>query len=340
MALSNASCTGRGGYPAIAGHVHHMFDESEDDLFALSLDDVMSDRPWTADELMGGSVRPASPESEPAPAPEAVPMPAPMSMTAPMPEPAPMPAPAPVSAPAPAPQPTIDPSETAAFLAAAAQRRPTADDTVLYAAQKPLVPAARKPPVMRLDDVTDHQVAFDSWAAADLDETSTDMPVLDGPVNPMYTDAPEDDTAYDDTAAYAGYADDYADAERIETEDYGTASMEYPNDPFVTVPADGYAPDAEDDVAAPAYTEGPADERFADYYIEEEPPHFSQFPPTAKIIFIAIIVALVGIIGFEGFQLFHGATAAESQVQQKEDEDKNYLDVNSLEDDPNTEDED
>ena len=54
MALSKASCTGRGLIPAIGGHVHRMFDEGEDDLFSLSLDDVMDDRPWTADELMGG----------------------------------------------------------------------------------------------------------------------------------------------------------------------------------------------------------------------------------------------------------------------------------------------
>ena len=61
MALSKASCTGRGLIPAIGGHVHRMFDEGEDDLFSLSLDDVMDDRPWTADELMGGGARPSSP---------------------------------------------------------------------------------------------------------------------------------------------------------------------------------------------------------------------------------------------------------------------------------------
>ena len=59
MALSKASCTGRGLIPAIGGHVHRMFDEGEDDLFSLSLDDVMDDRPWTADELMGGGARPS-----------------------------------------------------------------------------------------------------------------------------------------------------------------------------------------------------------------------------------------------------------------------------------------
>ena len=56
MALSKASCTGRGLIAAIGGHVHRMFDEGEDDLFSLSLDDVMDDRPWTADELMGGRI--------------------------------------------------------------------------------------------------------------------------------------------------------------------------------------------------------------------------------------------------------------------------------------------
>ena len=73
MALSKASCTGRGLIPAIGGHVHRMFDEGEDDLFSLSLDDVMDDRPWTADELMGGGVRPSSPNSALAPKPASAP---------------------------------------------------------------------------------------------------------------------------------------------------------------------------------------------------------------------------------------------------------------------------
>lgn len=62
MALSKASCTGRGLIPAIGGHVHRMFDEGEDDLFSLSLDDVMDDRPWTADELMAAD-SPVKPQS-------------------------------------------------------------------------------------------------------------------------------------------------------------------------------------------------------------------------------------------------------------------------------------
>ena len=77
MALSKASCTGRGLIPAIGGHVHRMFDEGEDDLFSLSLDDVMDDRPWTADELMGGGgARPSSPNPELAPKSASAPAPA------------------------------------------------------------------------------------------------------------------------------------------------------------------------------------------------------------------------------------------------------------------------
>ena len=77
MALSKASCTGRGLIPAIGGHVHRMFDEGEDDLFSLSLDDVMDDRPWTADELMGGGgARPSSPNPALAPEPVSAPTPA------------------------------------------------------------------------------------------------------------------------------------------------------------------------------------------------------------------------------------------------------------------------
>ncbi len=111
MALSKASCTGRGLIPAIGGHVHRMFDEGEDDLFSLSLDDVMDDRPWTADELMSGGARPSSPNPALAPKTASAPTPAQPAVSAPA------PTPAPTSAPTPAPRPASDPSETAAFLA-------------------------------------------------------------------------------------------------------------------------------------------------------------------------------------------------------------------------------
>ena len=52
----------------------------------------------------------------------------------------------------------------------------SADSTVMYNAQQLPVPAARKPPVTRLDEPVVRQVVHDSWAAADLDETSTGMP--------------------------------------------------------------------------------------------------------------------------------------------------------------------
>lgn len=45
MGSSNASRNGRGGTVSGARHAKRAFDEGEDDLFALSLDDVMSDRP-------------------------------------------------------------------------------------------------------------------------------------------------------------------------------------------------------------------------------------------------------------------------------------------------------
>ena len=216
MALSKASCTGRGLIPAIGGHVHRMFDEGEDDLFSLSLDDVMDDRPWTADELMGGGARPSSPN--PALAPKSAPAPAPAQS----PVSTPAPTPAPTSAPTPAPRPASDPSETAAFLAAATQSK-SADSTVMYSAQQLPVPAARKPPVARLDEPVAHQVAYDSWAATDLDETSAGMPALDVPVNPLFA-ANTSAADYEGGAAYSDYSDDYAGTGRIETEDYGTAS--------------------------------------------------------------------------------------------------------------------
>ena len=317
MALSKASCTGRGVTPAIGGHVHHMFDGDEDDLFALSLDDVMSDSPWTADELMGGGARPSSPDPSLAPKPAAAPVQSPVS--------------APVAAPTsmPAPRPATDPSETAAFLAAATRGK-SADSTVMYSAQQLPIPAARKPPVMRLDDPSGHQVAYDSWAAADLDETSTGMPALDVPVNPLYA-ADTSAVAYDDGAAYSDYSDGYAGTGRIETEDYGAASSDYVDDPYAATPAPEYDPEA---VSAPAYTKSTGEERFADYYAEEKSMRFSEFPQAVKVAFIAIVIALLGVIAFEGFQLFRGPTASESATQQQED-DNEHLDINTLKGDPN-----
>lgn len=320
MALSKASCTGRGVTPAIGGHVHHMFDEGEDDLFSLSLDDVMDDRPWTADELMGGGARPSSPN------PALVPKPAPAS--------APAPAPAPAPTPMPTPRPASDPSETAAFLAAAAKGN-SADSTVMYSAQQLPVPAARKPPVTRLDDPAAHQVTYDSWAVDDLDETSTGMPALGAPVNPLFA-ANASTAEYDDNAVYADYSDGYADAARIETEDYGTASNDYVNDPFAAPTTPEYDSEA---VSAPAYTKSTGEERFADYYAEEKSMRFSEFPQAVKVAFIVIVVALLGVIAFEGFQLFRGPTASESATQQQED-DNEHLDINTLKGDPNDGDDD
>ena len=336
MGSSNTSRSGRGGFASAARHAKRAFDEGEDDLFALSLDDVMSDRPWTADELMGGGARPTSAK----PAPSATPTPASVPeddfATRPI-----MQAPRQT---APTPRPTSDPSETAAFLAAAAQR-PTADNTIRYAApQQPTYAAPKpqpepelEPPVMDLDDLANRQFAFDSWAAADLDETSAGMPALDIPVNPLFAAAEERDSDHSETTAYDDRFDAASRASRIETEDYGSASSAYDNGPFADASAPEYNKAGVKDASASSYASGTDDERFADYYTEEEPPHFSEFPQAAKMIFIAIIVALLGVIAFEGFQLFRGPTASESATQQKED-DNQYLDINTLKGDPNDED--
>ena len=203
----------------------------------------------------------------------------------------------------------------------------------MYSAQQLPVPAARKPPIARLDEPVAHQVAYDSWATADLDETSTGMPALDVPVNPLFaTNTSAVD--YEGGAAYSDYSDDYAGNGRIETEGYGTASSDYLNDPYAATPAPEYDPEA---ASAPAYTKSTGEERFADYYAEEKELRFSEFPQAVKVAFIAIIIALLGVIAFEGFQLFRGPTQAESETQQKED-DNQYLDINTLKGDPNDED--
>ena len=333
MGSSYASRNGRGGTAPTARHAKRAFDEGEDDLFALSLDDVMSDRPWTADELMGGGARPASAKPAPSAASAPAPVPADDFATRPI-----MQAPREV---APAPRATSDPSETAAFLAAAAQR-PAPGRTPSHAVpQQPAYTAPEpelEPPVMDLDDLSNRQFAFDSWAAADLDETSAGMPALDIPVNPLFAAAEEHDSAYDNAAAYASRPSEQPRAGRIETEDYNSAASNYSRDPFTTASAPEYNKAGVEAASASSYTHGTDDERFADYYTEEESPHFSEFPQAAKVVFIAIVIALLGVIAFEGFQLFRGPTASESATQQKED-DNQYLDINTLKGDPNDGDE-
>lgn len=234
MRPSNASRSSHGGTAPTARHAKNAFDEGEDDLFALSLDDVMSDRPWTADELMGGGARPTSAK----PAPSATPAPA----SVPADDFATRPIVQTTRKAAPALHPISDPSETAAFLAAAAQRHAPSSTPADAAPQQP------------------------TYAAPEYNKTGVK------------------------------------------------------------------------DASASSYTRGTDDERFADYYTEEEPPHFSEFPQAAKMVFIAIIVVLLGVIAFEGFQLFRGPNASESATQQKED-DNQYLDINTLKGDPNDGDE-
>ena len=330
MGSSNALRNGRGGAKPTARHAKHAFDEGEDGLFALSLDDVMSDRPWTDEELMGGGVRPTSAKPAPSTTPAPASVPADDFATRPI-----------VQATrkaAPAPRPTSDPSETAAFLAAAAQR-PTADNTIRYAApQQPAYAAPEpelEPPVMDLDDLANRQFAFDSWAAADLDETSGGMPALDIPVNPLFAAAEERNSAYDNAAAYASRPNEQPRASRIETEDYGRASSDYSRDPFAAAPAPQYNKASIKAASVSSYTHGTDDKRAADYHTEEEPPRFSEFPQAAKVVFIAIVIALLGVIAFEGFQLFRGPTASESATQEKEN-DNDYLDINTLKGDPNS----
>ena len=333
MGSSYASRNGRGGAAPTARHAKHAFDDGEDGLFALSLDDVMGDRPWNADELMGGGARPASAKPAPSAASAPASVPADDFATRPI-----MQVPREV---APAPRATSDPSETAAFLAAAAQRPVPGRTSSHVAPQQPAYTAPEpelEPPVMDLDDLSNRQFAFDSWVAADLDETSAGMSALDIPVNPLFAATEEHDSAYDNAAAYASRPSEQPRAGRIETEDYGHASSGYSRDPFAAAPAADYNQASVKAASASSYTHGTDDERAADYHTEEESPRFSEFPQAAKVVFIAIIIALLGVIAFEGFQLFRGPTASESATQEKEN-DNDYLDINTLKGDPNSGDE-
>lgn len=334
MGSSNALRNGRGSAKPTARHAKHAFDEGEDGLFALSLDDVMSDRPWTAEELMGGGVRPTSAK----PAPFATPAPA----SVPADDFATRPIMQATRKTAPASRPASDPSETAAFLAAAAQR-PTADNTIRYAAPQQQAYSAPEPelepPVMDLDDLSNRQFAFDSWAAADLDETSGGMPALNVPVNPLFAADEAHDSDHNETAAHDDRFDAEPRASRIETEGYGAASSDYGSDPFASAPAPAYKDSGVKAASASSYTHDADDERFDDYHAEEEPPRFSEFPPAAKIVFIALVAILLGVIAYEGVQLFSGPTQAESETQQEED-DNEYLDINTLKGDPNDGDDD
>ncbi len=330
MGSSNALRNGRGGAKPTARHAKHAFDEGEDGLFALSLDDVMSDRPWTAKELMGGGVRPTSAKPAPSATPAPASVPADDFATRPI-----MQVPREV---APAPRATSDPSETAAFLAAAAQR-PVPGRVPSHAApQQPVYTAPEpelEPPVMDLDDLSNRQFAFDSWAAADLDETSAGMPALDIPVNPLFAAAETHESTRNNAAAYANRPSEQPRTGRIETEDYGRASSGYSRDPFAAAPAPEYNQASVKAASTSSYTHDTDDERAVDYHTEEESPRFSEFPQAAKVVFIAIVIALLGVIAFEGFQLFRGPTASESATQEKEN-DNDYLDINTLKGDPNS----
>lgn len=328
MGSSNASRNGRGGTVSGARHAKRAFDEGEDNLFALSLDDVMSDRPWTAEELMGGGARPTSAK----PAPSATPAPA----SVPADDFATRPIVQATRKAAHAPRPTSDPSETAAFLAAAAQRHAPSSAPAYATPQQPTHAAPEpqpepelEPPVMDLDDLANRQFAFDSWAAADLDETSGGMPALNIPVNPLFAAAEERNSAY------ANRPSEQPRAGRIETDDYGQTSSGYSRDPFAAAPAADYNQASVKAASASSYTHGTDDKRAADYHTGEEPPRFSEFSQAAKVVFIAIIIALLGVIAFEGFQLFRGPTASESATQKAED-DNQYLDINTLKGDPNS----
>lgn len=330
MGSSNAARNGRGGAKPTARHAKHAFDEGEDGLFALSLDDVMSDRPWTAEELMGGGVRPTSAKPAPSATPASASAPADDFVTRPIMQT--------TRNAAPAPRPASDPSETAAFLAAAAQR-PAADNTIRYTAPQRQAYAAPEPelepPVMDLDDLSNRQFAFDSWAAADLDETSGGMPALDIPVNPLFAATETHESTRNNAAAYANRPSEHPRAGRIETEDYGQTSNGYSRNPFAAAPSPDYNQASVKAASASSYTHDTDDERAVDYHTEEEPPRFSEFPQAAKVVFIAIVIALLGVIAFEGFQLFRGPTASESQTQEKEN-DNDYLDINTLKGDPNS----
>lgn len=339
MGSSNASHTGRGDFSAAGRQANHAFDEGEDGLFSLSLDDVMSDRPWTTEELMGGGARPTSAKSTPATAPAPAATPAPASVPAD--DFATRPIMQTSRTPAPAPRPTSDPSETAAFLAAAAQRYTpsgaplyAAPQQPTYAAPEPTPEPELEPPVIDLDDQAGRPFALDAWAATDLDETSAGMPALNVPVNPLFAASEAHDSEHIEVAAYHDRFNEEPRASRIETEGYGVTSSDYDSDPFAAAPAAEYRNAGIKAASASAYSHGTDDERFNDYYVEEGSPRFSEFPQAAKIVFIALIVALLGIIAFEGVQLFRTPTQAESETQQQED-DNEYIDINTLKGDPN-----
>ena len=394
MAPSNAPRSGRGVFSPNGTHARATHDADEDVLFALSLDDVMSDRPWTADELTGtqrGSANMSRLAAE-------QPVRRAENTAA---------AGSPRSSSSATARPATDPSETAAFLAAAARSRTTdgptshvasapsfssaagspypatgtpgpsahassasetvgipaqcaavaaqsASATVAIPAQRaaaaaasaaavsamptPSAPAAPKPPASNRNDFASRQAPFDTRVAADLDETSTGMPVLDGPVNPLYANPGPDYAPHGKNEADTARPDATYRNASIDTEGYASDNFDYSADPFAPTPEYSAYPTMDAYVDTPV-SDMPAndavDDRFNDYRMESEPPRFSQFPQAAKVAFIAIVVALLGLIGFECFQLFHGATQAESEVQQKEDSNTDYLDINTLKGDPN-----
>lgn len=247
MALSKASCTGRGLIPAIGGHVHRMFDEGEDDLFSLSLDDVMDDRPWTADELMAAGLARQAPIPHLRLSPHLRRLLRSRLFRRPRLRPHPFRRPRPL----PAPQATR-PRRRHFSLRRRGANRPTA----------PLCTAPSSCPFLR------HASLRSQSSMSPLPIRLPTIPglqliwmrplpacrALDVPVNPLFA-ANTSAADYEGGAAYSDYSDSYTGTGRIETEDYGTASSDYLNDPYAATPAPEYDPDA---APAPAYTKSTA----------------------------------------------------------------------------------
>lgn len=235
MGSSNASRNCRGGTVSGARHAKRAFDEGEDDLFALSLDDVMSDRPWTAEELMGGGARRQvqSPHLPPRPRRH--------------------PCPQTTLAPVPSCRRRVKPPLRPVLLAIHPRRR-------RFSLQRHSVPRqtarfATLPRSSRHTRLPSPSSSRLSWIWMIFPTAS--LPLIPGrrqiwtrpraacrrstiPVNPLFAAAEKRESAYDNTAAYANRPNEQPRAGRIETEDYGQTSSGYSRDPFAATPAPDY----------------------------------------------------------------------------------------------------
>lgn len=300
-----------GSNPDIDGDNHNsitdyetpLYASGEDALFALDMKDVMDEGTWDAGSAFVGVPDPA----------DAV-----------------VPAPAQAAALQELHTPPLSPDSTSAYLASYLSSKNDVHATAAPISNLPdpgatvATPAVAAPPagVSSIGNLPD--------PGATVAASPFDMPT----VSPAATPQPSViDLAYSPQPQHEYDSWSGEEAPDPASDGFAYAQADAADDPYAAPVYADYESDYEDDT----------DERAAAYAndyaaaLNEKPPRFSSFASWQKVTLIVVVAALAAIIGFEAFEIFHGTgtAQAESEVQEQENANTDYLDINTLKGDPN-----